>query len=318
MGKGGKGKLKTYKPPPEKFVVVYKAWGINPSNAKVTCNQIAAWFEVMLRERYPDTRPYSIYYQPKKLHYFIVELPSNVDINPYLGTHSYDAFLKGIQTSPNDVACLYEYNYKSFGDPSKVWNQGFAEYTKIPEGFPVRSPYPIPGPAVPPPGDLPSAIYPPRMPALPPQIPANPPPVPEPPSGILDSSVASSSRNLQAPETSSIPQAVEPDRQRSPTSSLTPPLAPEEEREQGPPTEVSTFQPYEPPNHYQKPTSPSPTPTPGSPIPSSSEVTPGLSTKLQKWDPYEEEEAAEALLRSSTLNDDGVTNDNDLKSEAGG
>jgi hypothetical protein len=54
-----------------------------------------------------------------QLHYFIIELPSNVDINPYLGTHRYDAFLKGIQTSPNDVACLYEYNYKSFGDPSK-------------------------------------------------------------------------------------------------------------------------------------------------------------------------------------------------------
>lgn len=87
MGKGGKGKLKvslmewegfvlleltshpvqTYKPPAEKFVVIYKAWGVDKGNAKVTCNQIAAWFEVMLKEKYPDTRPYGIYYQPKKV-----------------------------------------------------------------------------------------------------------------------------------------------------------------------------------------------------------------------------------------------------------
>lgn len=168
------------------------------------------------------------------------------------------------------------------------WNQGFAEYAKIPEGFPVRSPYPMPGPAVPPPGDLPSAIYPPRMPTLRPQIPADLPPIPGPSSEVPASSIASSSRHPHTSDVPSVPQLVEPNHQKTPTPIRDSSPALEMHQEPAPAPETSAFQPYEPPAHYQKPLSRSPTPPADTPIPSSSDVTPGPSTKLQKWDPYEE------------------------------
>ncbi|TFK24568.1 hypothetical protein FA15DRAFT_687418 [Coprinopsis marcescibilis] len=174
MGKGGKGKPKNYKPPAEKFLVVIKPWGYAAGNPVATANQITAWFEIMLKDCYPGLKPEAVYYQ-KTHRNVIVQLPAAVKIEQYLGLHRYRSFLN-INVSEQEYACVYEYNYRRHNHPDQVnWSVEFPSYSSLndlPRNFPVKYPYPIPEPApypqvqyalpIPPPLAIPPAL-PPRL-----------------------------------------------------------------------------------------------------------------------------------------------------------
>ncbi|EAU92051.1 hypothetical protein CC1G_06038 [Coprinopsis cinerea okayama7 len=269
MAKGGK-KPKAYKPPQEKFVVVVNPWGY-ADNVQVAVNQITAWFEVMLDNRHPQTRPHCIYYQ-KTHRNVIVELPPTVQIEYILGTHRYARFLdRGIHVGPDQAAHIYEYNYRRFNHPERTnWSAGYPSYSRRPPNFPIRTPYPPPELAPPPPGHIHYAI-PPVFPPLPLFEPAEP----------------------QA-STSSKPSPPKPPSPAPRTASPPPANAVH-----------SLFKPYEPPGHYRRPSTPPPSPPQPSIVTESStsdNAQPSAVTdKLKKFDPFEEEEAALRFLRSETL-----------------
>ncbi|KAF9524959.1 hypothetical protein CPB83DRAFT_909491 [Crepidotus variabilis] len=161
MAKKNKGfKVKQYKEPQEKFLVVVNPWGIFNNFDQADFNHIGAWFEFMLQEKHPGSRLRAIYYQRTHKN-IIVELPSEVkDVEPFLGAHHYQSFLVNAPLS-TEVAIVYEYRYSTFGDPSdKNFVMGYPMYNNlesIPSTFPVKREYPPSFSAPAPPLDVPYA-----------------------------------------------------------------------------------------------------------------------------------------------------------------
>ncbi|KAF9047804.1 hypothetical protein BJ165DRAFT_1122651 [Panaeolus papilionaceus] len=165
MGKSkAKGfKLKQYKVPSTKWVVLVNAWGFDGQYTQERFNQICVWFEFLLRVEYPKfARVKTVYYQ-KTHHRFIIELPKEIEgIGRYLGAYHDQSFLKqGSAQKPNmQVVLLYEYKYASFGSPASTnWSEAYPTYaTKdIPPGIPLKSLFDPPLPAPAPPIDCPYA-----------------------------------------------------------------------------------------------------------------------------------------------------------------
>ncbi|KAF8161575.1 hypothetical protein B0H34DRAFT_385155 [Crassisporium funariophilum] len=287
-------KVKEYKVPKEKFLVVVNAWGLSDNFLPSDFNHIGAWFEIMLQDNYPGTRVNAIFYQRTHKN-IIVELPSNVDITRYLGAHHYSKFLR---YPPNDprIAYLYEYRYSTFGNPgNKNWSDVSPTYQSIPSGIPIIYPYPSPLPAPNPSSDVPYArsisadlhnqlVLAQTL----ANIAADLPPLPAEPN------LGQKSQRSPSTPTSSLPkQIVQSDRDARPTPAPTPDKG--KNRQVEPPTPAersdtssSLFTPYVPPSHYSAIT--------GGSTSRHSEINP--PPNIKKMDPYEEAEVAEALLRS--------------------
>ncbi|EDR07880.1 uncharacterized protein LACBIDRAFT_294482 [Laccaria bicolor S238N-H82] len=119
----------------------------------------------------------------------IVRFHADTDIEPCLGTHMWNRFLKPVLYTNNEQrSILYEYNYARFENPIKhQWNEGKPsdkiKNLQISEDFEVVTPYPRPGPAPLPTMDLKWAIAvkkqpPPLEPLVRPPTPIVNPPIP--------------------------------------------------------------------------------------------------------------------------------------------
>ncbi|PPQ69519.1 hypothetical protein CVT25_013383 [Psilocybe cyanescens] len=132
-----KSKPKKVKRLPPRVVIV------NPWSSD--SEDIAAWFEVMLRDYgYPDTRV-NIVFHRKNNGSKIVELPKDVkDVSMCLGTHLYSNFLKN-QPYSADFSVIYEYKNSYADDPGENnWTEVYPSNRAIPDNFPVKYPYPLP------------------------------------------------------------------------------------------------------------------------------------------------------------------------------
>ncbi|KAF4621219.1 hypothetical protein D9613_001119 [Agrocybe pediades] len=138
MGKNNKGP--PYKLPSCKYLVIERPWVQDTDN-------IAAWMEVMLRQRYPDAQAEIVYHQKQAAHgCVIVKLPEEVtDIKPYLGEHLYGRFLSHkIGRSTTERSFIYEYDFRNQGKPEVKWIVEYPSNKDIDREFPVVDPYPLP------------------------------------------------------------------------------------------------------------------------------------------------------------------------------
>lgn len=140
--------MKKYKAPDSKYLVVVDPWG-TPGHPCFIGN-VAAWFELMLKDDYPDEDVKTIFTQGTHNN-VIVELSESVDVLPYLGAHHHARFLTQPYNRTDNVSYIYEYDYETQNDPTR---RGWT--AKYPSGydikiFPIVQPYPPPLPAPPPP-----------------------------------------------------------------------------------------------------------------------------------------------------------------------
>ncbi|KAF9561919.1 hypothetical protein CPC08DRAFT_411863 [Agrocybe pediades] len=138
MGKNNKGP--PYKLPSCKYLVIERPWVQDTDN-------IAAWMEVMLRQRYPDAQAEIVYHQKQAAHgCVIVKLPEEVtDIKPYLGEHLHGRFLSHkIGRSTTERSFIYEYDFRNQGKPEVKWIVEYPSNKDIDRKFPVVDPYPLP------------------------------------------------------------------------------------------------------------------------------------------------------------------------------
>ncbi|KAF9444114.1 hypothetical protein P691DRAFT_787144 [Macrolepiota fuliginosa MF-IS2] len=310
--KSKKSQPKRYPTPTDKYLIVTDPWGGVPLKTSDFFNNVTAWFEIMLKPKYPGARPSAIFYQFTNKN-IIVEIPDNIDVEPYLGTHYWSSFL--LPPHCYEVGArasyIYEFETRFFPTPAAQggWTAGYAQYTRIRPDFFVREPYPAPLPAQNsslafarklPPGRHAEVA---QMPPLPMLLP-DPIPVPEnttllspDPGGPPPKDLSTDNqRNNEARNKSRSPtrarsetlgaQVLDPRRRYATASRNTPHL-----------------QPYKPPSHLAEvkahlandtPSQPSDS-MPPPPLPASTNLRPA-----NKMDPYEEEEAAAALLRSPT------------------
>ncbi|KAF8805134.1 hypothetical protein BYT27DRAFT_7258250 [Phlegmacium glaucopus] len=281
MGKGKNKafKLKEYKVPPEKYVVVVNAWGLpDKLDMNTKMNEIAAWFELLLKNDYPDARVREIFYQ-KTHRTIIVELPREVEIEKYLGAYHYSQFHKNIppDNNPSRTAYLYEYHYAKFGHPgNKNWSGVIPPNHAIPAGLLqiMKDPFPRPHPAPLPTSETPYAR------PVPAKIQCQLAIMRDVPLIASASDNTGEGRSMEEPP---LPPLESPCAAQAPnvdSSSF-----------DLPPTE-SLFTPYEPPSHYVAHVESS-----KSRLNQQEQVSPEL-LQVKKMDPYEEEEVERALLRS--------------------
>ncbi|KXN82665.1 hypothetical protein AN958_02342 [Leucoagaricus sp. SymC.cos] len=144
--KSKKGQLKRYETPTDRYLIVSDPWGGVPSDADFF-NNITAWFEIMFKPKYPGVRPSMIYYQGTNRN-IVVEVPDNIDIEPYLGAHYWKDFLVAPYcfNVAQRASYVYEYDWKNHLIPPLQggWSPEAAKYGKIRENFDVRDPYPLP------------------------------------------------------------------------------------------------------------------------------------------------------------------------------
>ncbi|GLB37873.1 hypothetical protein LshimejAT787_0409240 [Lyophyllum shimeji] len=153
-------KVKKYKAPSSKYLVVVDPWG-TPGNAYFIGN-VAAWFELMLQDDYPDEDVKTVFTQ-KTHKNVIVELSESVDVLPYLGAHHHARFLKAPHNITDDVSYIYEYDYETQNDPARRgWTANYPPPYDI-KIFPIIQPYPLPLPAPPPPFHVAYAKRPPNI-----------------------------------------------------------------------------------------------------------------------------------------------------------
>ncbi|KAG6864090.1 hypothetical protein C0991_012566 [Blastosporella zonata] len=140
MGKGKKLKApKTYTAD-AKYLVVVDPWPRDSAHPWFI-NNVAAWFEKMIKDEYPDERHSNI----------IVELAEWVDVQPYIGKHAHTRFLRGKFENTDAISYIYEYDYEKQNDPARRnWTARYpGEYDL--NVFPFKENYPLPEPAPPPP-----------------------------------------------------------------------------------------------------------------------------------------------------------------------
>ncbi|KAF8058647.1 hypothetical protein FPV67DRAFT_1523224 [Lyophyllum atratum] len=154
MAKGKKAKvLKKYKAPDSKYIVVVDPWGVSTQHKSYTINNIAAWFELMIRDDYPGEDVKTVFTQGTHNN-VVVELSESVDILPYLGAHHHARFLKERWNATDGISYLYEYDYETQNDPTRRgWTADYPGQYNI-NIFPIKQPYPLPFPAPPPPHNV--------------------------------------------------------------------------------------------------------------------------------------------------------------------
>jgi hypothetical protein len=252
-------------------------------------NRLAAWVQLILQDKDIHAKVEQIFSMGTRDE-VIVQLPLGTDIQPLLGEHKYAIISKNWSGNPNDdkASCFFEYNFRNNGDPG---NHNWAEVCPdvAPDLVPpAKSPYPEPGWAEPP-RSIRGLV------------------LPIPPRPLLPTPEAEPAPNIvPAP----IPDPVF--QEKIPLPPVPPPAAPA--------NFTSAFKPYDPPtqhpahgmfiNQTNQPKNPSadrqshqPTPAEGEPA----------QKYLKKLDPYQEEEDALALLRTSSL--DSQSNSKPVKLE---
>ncbi|KAJ3511987.1 hypothetical protein NLJ89_g3785 [Agrocybe chaxingu] len=268
------------------------------------CNAISAWIEVMLKDEYPGAQP-TVWFQ-KTHSSVLVELPPEIkDPTAYMGMHRYSKFLKN-RPFDDRAAYIYPYNSARGSPEDNGWKEEFPNYNKIPPRIFAlfAQPYPIPEQAPAPPFEIewarpiPLNVYG-RLAAR--QAAATPPCASASPT--LDSRQASTSSPTPGPSSVHRPQenlARDESRRRSPVACARDD-GKGKSREMAAPTSrasdttaavgLDRFTPYNPPSHYTSQLKQSLNLTRNAAIS-------GGMVKLNKMDPYEEDEAAEKLLRS--------------------
>ncbi|KAG6875832.1 hypothetical protein C0993_007184, partial [Termitomyces sp. T159_Od127] len=139
-------KLKKYKAPDAKFLVVIDPWPARQALHREFINNVAAWFEFMLRDDHPGETVRTIYTQGTHNN-IIVELSESVDIQPYIGVHAHRRFLLPPYEDTEAVSYIYEYDYETQNDPTRrSWTARYPSNYDI-SIFPFKENYPIPTPA---------------------------------------------------------------------------------------------------------------------------------------------------------------------------
>ncbi|KAG0708569.1 hypothetical protein DFH29DRAFT_890899 [Suillus ampliporus] len=252
------------------YVVVTSPWGMNRDSKNRVArdfNRLAAWIQHILQDKGVDATVECIFRMGTRDE-VIVQFPYGTDIQPLLGEHKWAIISKKWDGHPNDgrASSLFEYNFRNNGDPS---NHNWAEEypSPLPPGsVPAKSPYPEPGWAEPP-SSIRSLVLP-----VPPRSPL---PVPE-----------------AEPTAISVPEF----REKPPLPPVPPPASP---------TNItSAFKPYVPPMQHpahgtfiNQPGNPSVDQQSHQSTPGEGEHVPALKY-IKKLDPYQEEEEAQALLRT--------------------
>ncbi|TDL22915.1 hypothetical protein BD410DRAFT_182752 [Rickenella mellea] len=185
MGRKGKGPP-YLNPPDEKYVVVMNPWGLKTPRMRVQrdADIVGAWmravfgFEPGLIERV---------FMMGVRDEVIIELSSRTDIVRGLGSHRWSEFLEPCPAADaQNVSYIFEYNWRRHGDPGEhSWVEYFPRQDMPPPAFPVKGfprkyPYPKPHWAEPSNvgSNLSSLIL--RLPESRVRTPTPPPPEPEP------------------------------------------------------------------------------------------------------------------------------------------
>ncbi|CAA7260333.1 unnamed protein product [Cyclocybe aegerita] len=263
------------------------------------CNAISAWIEVMLKDECPDAQP-TVWFQ-KTHSSVLVELPPEIkDPTLYMGMHRYSKFLKN-RPFDDRAAYIYPYNSARGSPEDNSWKEEFPDYNKIPPRILAlfSQPYPTPDQAPPPPFEIEWArpisleVYA-RLAAR--QAAAATPC--DTASPTLDRRQTSTSSPTPGPSSVYRPQELRDESHRRS------PVANAREDGKGKSREMAAatsrasdmtatdrFTAYNPPNHYTSQLKQSLNPIHNA-------AASGGMVKLNKMDPYEEDEAAAELLRS--------------------
>ncbi|KAG9308588.1 hypothetical protein JVU11DRAFT_11692 [Chiua virens] len=275
--------------PDSVYVVVLNPWSMNrdPRQRKQDdFDRIAAWARFVLQQAgLGGGRLATIdcIYSTFTRDEIIIQFSEGTDIIPLLGEHRWANFGSRWTGSPDDpsATCVFIYNWRNNGDPSKHnWTGDFPNPMSL-EKVPAKSPYPTPS-WVAPPSTLVNFVHPiPRPPNPPPNPPRNPSPV------------ANSGKDSNPLKTLPIPQPVDqpkfPEQPIERLPSVAPPAQPVEEAS----APNTLFKPYEPPSQYPSRIAPTDQPPTLPKEPS----TPPLKF-VKKLDPYELDEDAFNALRS--------------------
>ncbi|EKM75966.1 hypothetical protein AGABI1DRAFT_131686 [Agaricus bisporus var. burnettii JB137-S8] len=148
--KSKKSQPKRYPTPSDKYLIVTDPWGGIPVSEPNFFNNVTAWFEIMFRPKYPGLRPSAIFYQWTNKN-IIVEIPDQIDVEPYLGAHYWSTFLvpPHCYNVGTRASFIYEFETRFFPIPVNQggWIPGYAQYNKVRDKFDVKEPYPDPLPA---------------------------------------------------------------------------------------------------------------------------------------------------------------------------
>ncbi|KAG6895045.1 hypothetical protein C0992_003372 [Termitomyces sp. T32_za158] len=148
-------KLKKYKAsliqtsgcaPDAKFLVVIDPWPAKQAYHREFINNVAAWFEFMLRDDHPGETVRTVYTQGTHNN-IIVELSELIDIRLYIGAHAHRNFLLPPYEDTEAISYIYEYDYETQNDPTRrSWTARYPSNHDM-DIFPFKSHYPLPTPA---------------------------------------------------------------------------------------------------------------------------------------------------------------------------